>query len=708
MTIRPFDPLFLDPATVTQRRTRIATIVLALTLPAALAIADLHWKTGFDGWKLLHLGLFTILFAQLAFGVAQAFTGYLLRRKGGDPLRIVCTLDPADRSPLMARTAVIMPICNEEVRRVMAGMRAIFNSVESTHQLGNCDFFFLSDSRDPNQWIEEEAAWLALVKETGAQGRMFYRKRRVGINKKAGNVADFCRRWGHRYDYMVVLDADSIISGEAVVQLVRMMERNPKVGLIQAVPMLVNGDTIFARVQQFASRLYGSIFSAGLNYWQLGEGNYWGHNAIVRVGPFIRHCSLPDLSGDGPFGGRIMSHDYVEAALMRRAGWQVWLATDLAGNYEECPANLIDFAKRDRRWLQGNLQHASLIFARGFHAVNRLHFFLGILSYLASPLWFVLILVSCVIGYRAGAGPENAARAAPTAQAAVVFAVTLALLLVPKMLALLDVRYRVGEVERFGGWRKVTGSMVGETVIFTLVAPVLMLFHTKFVILTMLRRTISWGSQRRRADADWAWAEAASAHMGHTAIGIVLALAVGRFTPALLPWMSPLIVGLLLSIPVSVATGSPRLGAWVRAKGWFATPEETSPGEELKSLNNVLSTAGSRAQPDPRLVEHYGMLQAILDPFVNAAHVSLLRAKDNALQAEARLAELREKLVREGPQALTATEHLALVSDLDSMVVLHEAVWAAPPEKLAPWWRLALAHYSSVSVRPTTAFTSTG
>ena len=252
MRVARFDPISLDPKTVTQRRMRVATLVLVLTAPAVLLMADLHWRSGFDFWNAAHLLLFTILFAQLAFGVAQAWIGFRLRRAGGDPFRIMRTLDPDDYGTIHASTAVIMPICNEEVGRVIEGLGAIYESVAANRQLANCDFFLLSDSPDPNHWVEEEAAWLALIQRLGAHGRIFYRKRRGGINKKAGNVADFCRRWGNRYRYMVVLDADSIITGHAVAQLVRMMERNPKVGLIQAVPVLVNGDTILARVQQFA------------------------------------------------------------------------------------------------------------------------------------------------------------------------------------------------------------------------------------------------------------------------------------------------------------------------------------------------------------------------------------------------------------------------------------------------------------------------
>ena len=713
MNITKFDPATLDPTIVTQRRMRVATLVLLLTAPAVIVMADLHWRSGFDVWKAAHLLLFTVLFAQLAFGAAQALIGFWLRQKGGDPLRIIHTLPLRDETPMEAATAVIMPICNEDVHRVIEGLRVIYESVQANGQLRNCDFFLLSDSPDPNHWIEEEAAWLALVQKLNAHGRIFYRKRRVGINKKAGNVADFCRRWGSHYRYMVVLDADSIISGDAVSRLVRLMERNPTVGLIQAVPLLVNGETVLARVQQFAARLYGTIFAGGLNYWQLGEGNYWGHNAIIRVQPFIHHCSLPELPGDGPFGGRILSHDYVEAALMRRAGWQVWLATDIPGNYEECPGNLVDFAKRDRRWLQGNLQHARLIVARGFHAVNRLHFILGILSYVASPLWFALLLISCVIAFRArnavAGGALEAHATLPwsfTSQAIGLFVGTLILLFAPKVLALLDVRKRPDDVAAFGGWRSLWKGVVAETFVFTLVAPILMLFHTKFVVLTLCRRTISWGSQRRGKAGESAWAEAVSAHTGQTIFGFVLAMVVARLSPALAWWMSPLLAGMLLSIPISYLTGSSTTGQRISRWGIFLTPDETNPSAELQDLTKALETPAAGRPPEPDLAPNYGLLQAILDPFVNAAHTSLLRAKDDPpLSRELRLAELRDKLVREGPDSLDAQERMALLSDLDSMVALHDAIWSAPSNQLSPWWQQALRHYDLVGAPPQTAFT---
>jgi membrane glycosyltransferase len=705
-----FEPTTLDPDLITRRRMRIAGTVISSTAVAALLMFELHHRTGFDGWKALHLLLFTTLFAHLVFGAVQAVTGFVLRRRGGDAWQITRSVPPEDRGPLRAPTAVIMPICNEDVSRVMEGMRAIYESVRRDQQLTDCDFFLLSDSPDPNRWVEEEAAWLALTEELGAHGRLFYRKRRVGTNKKAGNVADFCRRWGSHYRYMVVLDADSIMAGEAIAQLVRLMERNPKVGLIQAVPLLVNGETLFARVQQFASRLYGTVFAAGLNYWQLGESNYWGHNAIIRVRPFIQHCALPELPGDGPFGGRILSHDYVEAALMRRAGWQVWLATDLPNNYEECPANLIDFAKRDRRWLQGNLQHTPLIFARGFHAVNRLHFTLGILSYLASPLWLAFVTLSLVIAHRQGPGaaglPTAGAGGHALPFAVALFIATLVLLFLPKVLALLDLQRRPAELAAYGGWRKLTLGIVMETVTFTLAAPILMLFHTKFVLLTLCRRTISWGTQRRGRAGESAWRDALSAHTGQTLFGLVLAVIAFRTSPAVAWWLSPLLAGLIFSIPISYVTGCASIGLRLRAAGILVTPEEAQPGRELEELNAALARPSRGRQPTPDLEPHYGLLQAVLDPYINAVHVSLLRAKDDRAAGSAdRFQALRDSLLQSGPGALSRPDCVALLSDLDSMVALHEVVWSSPSSRLGRWWQLALEHYQVLAPPPQTAMT---
>ena len=665
--------------------------------------------------KSIHLILFSLLFVLIALGATQALVGYSLRRRGNDPYKITNSLiEDDDERPMSVATAIVMPICNENVGRVIDGLRVIYKSVDRTGRLPESHFFILSDSTDPNCWIEEEAAWLALIRRLGAQGRIFYRKRRMGINKKSGNLADFCRRWGKLYRYMVVLDADSIMTGKAIVRLVQLMECNRRVGIIQGVPLLAHGRTILARLQQFASRLYGPISTAGLNYWQLSEANYWGHNAIIRLAPFIQHCSLPPLPGDGPFGGLILSHDYVEAALMRRAGWQVWLTTELDGSYEECPSTVVELAQRDRRWLQGNLQHARLVVARGFHAANRVHFILGILAYVASPLWLALLVVSIEIAanlittgfaLRAVSSFATYIHWSYQGEALCLFAYTMVLLFLPKILSLMDLRSRAGDVAWFGGWRALFASVLLETIIFTLIAPILMIFHTWFTLTTLLGHRVSWGTQHR-AGADSSWDESVVAHGALTIIGIVGAFVAFWTNPHLLLWMSPVLIGLIFSIPLSYIVSSPRLGVTLQRLKLFQTAEESNPMPELVQIAQAQANREESTQPLPReLRENYGLLQAVLDPYVNAVHVSLLREKDEPPpKTKEWFSHLREILIRDGPQALEPRDRIALLLDADSMHALHNELWFTPSSRLAEWWRLALQHYVGLAPAPQTAF----
>ena len=714
MSAPRFDPALLDGTRITQRRILVATLTLLLTGPAVLIMADLHWRVdAIDGLKILHLVLFAILFSLVAFGAVQAVIGFFCRLKGGDPNRIIASLSPEDEArPVDAPTAIVMPVFNEDTSRIMEGLRVIYRSLEATGQLQAFDFYILSDTTNPNRWIEEESAWVALTRQLGAHGRIFYRKRRVNLNKKAGNLADFCRRWGRRYRYMVVLDADSIMTGDAIVKMVRLMERNSGAGIIQTVPHLVNGETIFARLQQFASRLYGPVFAAGLNFWQQGEANYWGHNAIIRVAPFIDHCSLPDLPGVEPFGGRILSHDYVEAALMRRAGWSVWLAVDLGGSYEECPGNLIDFAKRDRRWLQGNLQHAWLVTARGLHAANRLHLALGILAYMASPLWLAFLLVSSAIAWRyaaTGLTPLHVDSFAQylhldfNSQALLLFGATMGLLFLPKVLALIDLRRRPGEAARFGGWLRVIGSVFTETFIFTLMAPVLMLFHSKFILLTLGGQGVAWVAQRRGTDGDPEWREAILTHAGHTLLGAAWGVFAIWINPGFAAWLAPILLGMMTSIPMSLVTGQLATGQFIQRLGLFVTPEESAPPPELSRLARNLEACRRQTQPLPELAADYGLMQAVLDPYVNAVHLALLRERDQPMVAEGRFAPMRERLLREGPSALAPRDKLALLLDADSMGVLHRDLWSLPAEGLATWWRTAIRAYNVLAPAPRTA-----
>ena len=708
-----FDPDKLDLARSTRRRIFIGTVVLVLTGLAVAMMADLFWRSGFDRLKGAILVVFAILFANIAFGFAQALFGFYLRLKGGDFCRITRSVDWTDDEgdPDLAPTAIVMPICGEEVSRVFEGLRVIYRSLERSGRLEPFDLFILSDSPDPNRWIEEEAAWVALTQQLGARGRLFYRKRKVNINKKSGNLADFCRRWGRRYRYMVVLDADSIMSGESVVKLVRMMEASPGVGIIQTAPRLVRGQSLFSRMQQFASRLYGPVFQAGLNYWQQGEGNYWGHNAVIRLAPFIEHCALPDLPGSEPFGGKILSHDYVEAALMRRAGWSVWLAYDIDESFEEGPSNLIDFAKRDRRWSQGNLQHSWLLAARGLKAVSRLHLFLGIMAYVSSPLWLLFLLLTTLLVYRfestgltliAGDSFWDGIDVSIGEQGFLLLLATLVVLFAPKVLSLLDLARR-REAAAFGGWRRILAGVAIENVASVLIAPILMAFHSRFVVSIISGRGVAWVTQRRGGESGPDWREAFLTHAGQTLTGLTWAVAGYLIHPAFFYWMLPVLIGLIGSIPVSLITASVRLGGAARRAGLFLVPEETDPPDILIRLERHLEACRESPRPLSELADDYGIVQVVLDPYVNAVHVSLLRDKDQSRRPEtSHLDELRERLLRAGPESLTVREKTSLLMDPDSVIWLHTHIWSRPAAALAAWWQLAMRQYNMLTPVPPT------
>ncbi|HKJ88506.1 MAG TPA: glucans biosynthesis glucosyltransferase MdoH, partial [Gammaproteobacteria bacterium] len=314
--------------------------------------------------------------------------------RGRDPCWLSADAQGPPKEGRETRIALAMPIFEEDPRQVLEGLRATYESLEATGQIHRFDLYILSDSKDPETWIAEELAWNALCEAVDGYGRIFYHRRRNNWGRKSGNIGEFCQNWGLNYDYMVVLDADSVMSGDTLVSLAALMDANPGTALVQAPPAPVHQDTLFARIQQFASAAYGPLFAHGLAFWQLGDGNYWGHNAIIRVAPFLEHCGLPELPGKPPLGGEILSHDFVEAALLRRAGWAVWMAPWLGGSYEETPPTLVDHLKRDRRWCQGNLQHARLLLAKGFRLPNRIHLGMGVLTYVSSPLWLIFLVLS--------------------------------------------------------------------------------------------------------------------------------------------------------------------------------------------------------------------------------------------------------------------------------------------------------------------------
>jgi membrane glycosyltransferase len=191
---------------------------------------------------------------------------------------------------------------------------------------------------------------------------------------------------------MIVLDADSLIDAPTLLRLVQVMQADPTLGILADRSAAHRSANIFRSPAAIRRLRVRPGHHARL--WPPGpgdSGNYWGHNAIIRMRAFAENCGLPTLKGRKPFGGHVLSHDFVEAALMRRGGWKVRMATDCGGSWEESPPSLIDVAIRDRRWAQGNLQHMKIIGAAGLTFTSRLHLGIGIMSYLSSPLWLLML-----------------------------------------------------------------------------------------------------------------------------------------------------------------------------------------------------------------------------------------------------------------------------------------------------------------------------
>ncbi|MBP3730682.1 MAG: glucans biosynthesis glucosyltransferase MdoH, partial [Mailhella sp.] len=373
-------------------------LMLLIVIPAVIGAIQMYSilpSQGIELVKLITASLFAILFGWISVGFWMCSAGIWSILRKVDRFSPVADCDSVVIAP-DCRTAILFPVYNEDSKKYMAGIAATWQSLVQTGESEHFDIFILSDSTDPDAWVTEEVAWHEFCRREQAAGHIFYRRRRENIKRKSGNVADFCRRWGAQYRYMIVFDADSVMSGRTMVRMVKAMEKHPEMGILQTPPLSVNMNSLIARVQQFSNHLYGAVFASGMHFWLLGDAQYWGHNAIIRTEPFIKHCQLPTLPGHGPLAGDILSHDFVESALMRRAGYGVWLAADLDGSWEESPPSLIDELIRDRRWCQGNLQHSRLIFSGGIFPTHRALFINGIMSYASALLWLFFLVFSSI------------------------------------------------------------------------------------------------------------------------------------------------------------------------------------------------------------------------------------------------------------------------------------------------------------------------
>jgi membrane glycosyltransferase len=686
---------------------RSLALLAGVTVQTAVATWYMKGVLPYQGGQVLEvliLILFALLFGWVSSGFWTAMMGFLQLMIGRDRYSVSARGLSDDPLPADARCALVMPICNEDVARVFAGLRATYESLTRTDSLKNFDVFVLSDSYKADICVEEQNAWLDLCEAVGGFGRIFYRRRRRRVKRKSGNIDDFCRRWGSHYRYMVVLDADSVMTGSCLKSLVQLMEAHPDAGIIQSAPQACGMETLYARIQQYATRVYGPLFAAGMHFWQLGESHYWGHNAIIRLQPFMEHCILAPLPGKGAFAGAILSHDFVEAALMRRAGWGVWIAYDMPGSYEELPPNLLDELQRDQRWCHGNLMNFRLFLVKGMHPVHRAVFLTGVMSYLSAPLWFFfLVLSTALLAVHQLMEPQyflEPRQLFPIwpqwhpEKAIALFSTTLTLLFLPKLLSVMLIWAKGAKA--FGGVIKVTLSMLLEMLFSVLLAPVRMLFHTRFVLAAFLGWEAQWKSPQRDDDAT-PWSEALRRHGMQTLLGLAWALLVVWLNPRFLWWLSPIVGSLMLSIPVSVITSRVNLGLRSRDEKLFLIPEEYDTPRELRATDEYTYQNRWQALKD-------GFVRSVADPLLNALACAMGTARHaKAEPIEAMRAARVQQALEGGPDKLGGEARLALLSDPVALSRLHLQVWeGARGNWLEPWRKSiqADAHAPALPLAP--------
>ncbi len=667
-TRRPAKAAWEQAAT---RRRRTLGLLVLVSAGSATWVLDTSLPGGAgDGLRTLQIGLFALLFAWISAGFFTAAMGFLVLWRGD---RHALSARSAGTGPIdaAARTAIVMPICNEQVGTVFAGLRATWESLSSTGQAALFDFYVLSDTSDPATRAAELAAWARLRRDMGEQGRIYYRWRQRRTKRKAGNVADFCRRWGRDYRYMVVLDADSVMSGSALETLVRLMEADPQTGILQTAPQTCGLDTVHARTQQFAARVAGRLFTAGMQYWQLGESHYWGHNAIIRVAPFMQHCALAPLAGRGGLSGEILSHDFVEAALMRRAGYHVWVVQDLAGSYEQQPPNLLEELQRDRRWCQGNLQNARLIAEPGLHGVHRAMLLTGAMAYLSAPLWLAFVVVSVGLWMYGG----SAVAAGLPVPMAPLWLATATMLALPRVLGVIAIRMR-GEQAAYGGTHALVLGTLLEAGLSVLQAPVRMVAHTLFVVVALTGLKLDWKSPPREA-ADVYWRDAARRFAHISGIVVVVAGWAAAVQPQALIWLAPVGLPLLLAVPLIVWTSRATLGRRLREHALLLTPEEQHAPAVLQRAWALARDAAPAPQWRDTLADPW------LFDVVRAAMGTRNTAWGSRGRSRRRL--MRGLLAEHDTERLTAADRMRLLSEPQNMVRLRDQLAAQARSIRGSW-----------------------
>lgn len=579
-TVPPESPLDMPSQTVDRERTmpapetdgrwRLGVICASALTLTTFATMQLFYQVAPGGVTFLEgvalfVFCFNFLWISAASSTAAAGAFVMMTRKRLQPLA------NSARFKTKSRTAIIVPLYNERTDKAMGGVEAIWSMLKAQGSQSGFEIFFLSDTKDPAVIATEEAG-IADLRKRRPGDPIWYRRRTDNKGKKGGNIEEFVRRWGGRYDYMVEFDADSLMSPAAMIELVRRMDANPRIALIQTLSLIHSPKTLSARMQAFALRAYGTLFATGMAWWSGGAGNFWGHNAIIRVAPFAQHAKLPDLPGKLPLGGPILSHDFVEASLLRRAGYRIEIAPEIEGSYEECPPTLVDVGERDRRWAQGNLQQVQLIFAKGFDWVTRGHLVAGVMGYISSFLWITTIVTNLAISIEAElthaplTPPHNGGWWGSIPP----FLVTAIVVLSPKWLTL--VTWVVRGLPGFGRKPRFLLQVLVESVLSAVSIPIMIVSQAGAVVSTLLGNDVGWKPQVRERDG-FSLADLVRRYWTHIALaGTILACSLA-VSPNLALAALPLMAGPLVA-PIAVALMAKRISDRSLLSHLLATPED--------------------------------------------------------------------------------------------------------------------------------------
>jgi membrane glycosyltransferase len=524
---------------------------------------------GFGFLDFIMTCLFFICLPWTVIGFWNGVIGFFVMQMSDDPIKAVTPFSGAlSTQSITTSTAILFCIRNEDVEAVFRNINEMAFGLARANNAAQFHVYILSDTTDVSIAEAEEQAFNALKEQLPNSLQITYRLRENNAGFKAGNIRDFCDRWGMNHDFMIVLDADSFMTTQAILNLVHIAQDNPRLGIVQHLTVGLPSNSAFTRIFQFGMRLGMRSYTVGSAWWQGDCGPYWGHNAIIRIAPFIQHCKLPQIAGTGALSGDILSHDQIEAVMMRRAGYECRVLPIEDGSFEENPPSLLEFIRRNLRWCQGNMQYVKLLGMKGVKPISKYQLFFAIWMFIGSPAVMLFGAIAALRLLFAGNDLIFDANAAKN-----LVLIYLLMSFVPKLATLANVLLKPELCSRFGGKTRVITSAIIETLFSFLLVPIMVVSEAIFLSRLALGKAIGWGVHQRGVH-QLSFDEASQKLLPHTLIGLFLAIVFGSISMAAFWWTLPLTLGLILSIPFAIITTMPEFGLVMKRAGICAAPEE--------------------------------------------------------------------------------------------------------------------------------------